>query len=563
VPSEVLFGVVAVLGPTTEAAINDPRFAEMVWQLTPASFAVKLSQGRWHPWPYLQLLSRKLMDVASGKCNRLIVVMPPRHGKSELVSKWFPSWYFNSFPSRRIILTSYEAEFAASWGGKVRDILLENQEILRVQMKSNKPAMHHWLTTAGGEMNCSGVGGPITGKGANVFIIDDFVKNAEEARSRVVREKHKEWWTSTARTRLEPTPDGVMPSVIIMATRWDSEDLIGNIIDPNFGSEKGSKEQWEVFCLPALADPESERHYLKYGCVVNNLRLDSVGGKSIKEQVAADNDPGWRDIIGRRKGQALCPDRYDEKDLSMLRGSIGERDWVALFQQRPGDEADDGNVYYNFDEVANCRSLPFDDRLPLFVTLDFNVNPMTALIGQYEMGMGLRFVERINFLEEIYLQNSNTYEMCEKLIHELQKYKRGYLLKVEMYGDAAGTQKSSQSQKTNWQIVQEVFTMDSQIHLQFYRKKTNPAIVDRINSFNSMLKSADGTRRLFINDVRCPHLVTDLRKVKWQTDSSGNTTGLLDKSNMHLTHISDAAGYMVDYRFGLRSRSGGKKGFLQ
>ncbi len=385
--------------------------------------------------------------------------------------------------------------------------------------------------------------------------------NSEEANSLTMREKMWEWYTSTARTRLEP--NGAM---VVMATRWHSDDLIGRLINPEFSNEKGIREEWEVFCFPAIAEAESERHYAQFGVRVNDLRVGAMSTKkqpmSIKEALAAQADPEWRDILGRKRGECLCPERYDENDLARIRG-VNLRDWFSLFQQRPGEEADDGNVYHQFDEAVHCKRLTRDENMQLFVAMDFNVDPMCCVIGQYDKGIGARMMERCEVLEELILTNSNTQTMMERLLVDLKKYQWGYTLEIEVYGDAAGTQRSSQSQKSNWQIVSEYFALDSTIHFKFIRRKANPAIVDRVNAMNVMLRSADGTTRMFVDDLRCPELVKDFNKVRWQQDSSGNTTGLLDKGDKRRTHISDALGYMVEYNFALRSRGGGRKGVMQ
>ena len=562
------------IGPTTQAAMSDPMFADIMWKLTPVSLAVRLSQGRYKSWNYVQLLSRKLVDVAMGRCPRLIVCMPPRHGKSELVSKWLPVWYLESFQDRKFVLCSYEADFASKWGGRARDIVAENHDLLSVRFKSKNPAMHHWETESDGAMMCAGVGGPITGKGANLLVIDDYVKNSEEASSLTMRNKVWDWWTSTARTRLEPSIDPhtgkkCQPGVIVMATRWHSDDLIGRLINPAFGNDTGIREDWEVFVFPASAEPESEQHYRNFGVKVNDLRIGAMSGmalenkaKSIREQLAEASNPTWRDILGRRRGEALCPDRFNDRDLALFRSS-SLRDWYALYQQRPGDEADDGNVYHRFDETIHCRKLFRNEKMQLFVSLDFNVNPMSAVIGQYDRGCGNRLMEYCEVLEEIILPNSNTPSMMEKLTLELQKYMYGYTLQVEIYGDAAGTQRSPNSSKTNWQIVAEFFSLNPSIHYKFIRKKANPIILDRINAVNTMLKSADDTVRLRVDDMKCPELVKDFKKVKFDIDSNGKSSGQLDKSDSARTHVSDALGYMVEFNFSLRGRAGGKKGIAQ
>jgi len=101
------------LGAVASITLEDPAFSSLLWKLSPASMAVRLSGGQFRPWNYVELLSRKLMDVAAGRCKRLIVCMAPRVGKSELVSKYFIIWYLEHYQDRRIILASYEADFAA------------------------------------------------------------------------------------------------------------------------------------------------------------------------------------------------------------------------------------------------------------------------------------------------------------------------------------------------------------------------------------------------------------------------------------------------------------------
>jgi hypothetical protein len=324
-----------------------------------------------------------------------------------------------------------------------------------------------------------------------------------------------------------------------------------------------------VFVFPACAEPEAEQYYRQFGVRVNDLRLGALSGlaletkaKSVREQVAEAADPQWRDVLGRKRGEPLCPERFNERDLSLFR-STSLRDWYALYQQRPGDEADDGNVYHRFDERIHCKPLVRDERMQLFVSHDFNVNPESVIIGQYDRGAGITALARCEVLEEIILPNSNTPEMMTRLIMELGKYVYGYTLEVEIYGDAAGTQRSSTSSKSNWQIVAQYLAMAPNIHYRFVRKKANPIIADRVNAVNTMLRSADGTVRLFVDDSKCPELCKDFKKVKFQTDSGGNSTGLLDKSDSKRTHISDALGYAIEYLFSLRSKGGGKKGILQ
>lgn len=242
-----------------------------------------LSQGKWTPASHLKLLSEYLVDASVGRRRRVIVSMPPRHGKSNLISTWYPTWYLNLWPDRRVILTSYEASFASSWGRRVRNLIDDNQAWLDVRLAKDLTAADWWETTAGGGMMTAGVGGAITGKGADILIVDDPVKNAEDAHSQTMRDKTFDWWQSTAYTRLEPNG-----SAIILMTRWHEDDLAGRLL---------ATGEWDYLSLPALAE---------------------------------ENDP-----LGRDFGEPLWPERFNNAALSDIKRSVGTYVWNALYQQRP------------------------------------------------------------------------------------------------------------------------------------------------------------------------------------------------------------------------------------
>ena len=240
---------------------------------------------------HINMLNDKLQKIAFGDTKRLMVSLPPRHGKSMLVSHYFPAWYLGMFPDKRVILTAYEADFAASWGRKARDVLNEyGKPFYDIDVDDKSSAANRWdIQGYTGGMVTAGVGGPITGKGADILIIDDPVKNAEEANSQTYRDKTWEWYQSTAYTRLEP--DG---SIILIMTRWHEDDLAGRILQQ---IEHGSSESWEIINLPAIA----EEH----------------------------------DILGRNVGQPLWPERYDLKELERIKYTTGSYWWSAMYQQRP------------------------------------------------------------------------------------------------------------------------------------------------------------------------------------------------------------------------------------
>jgi len=266
---------------------------------TPADFAGIASGGRWVDAPHLDLINEALMGISRGEITRLMVVLPPRHGKSMLVSQYFPAWYLGTFPDRRIILTSYEADFAAQWGRRARDVLEKFGSLFRerVRVDDTSSAADRWdLKGRPGGMATAGTGGPITGKGADVLIIDDPVKNAEEAASPTYREKAWEWYESTAYTRLEPRG-----AIILIMTRWHEEDLAGRLLQKM--QQEG--EKWTVINLPALAEA---------------------------------GDP-----LGRAPGEALWPGRFPKEALEAKRTAIGPYFWASLYQGRPAPL--EGNLF--------------------------------------------------------------------------------------------------------------------------------------------------------------------------------------------------------------------------
>ena len=259
--------------------------------------------------PHLHLVSRKVAEVAE-RPLRLIVSMPPRHGKSEMLSHWTPVWYLANWPSKRVGLASYAAEFAAEWGRKARDSVEEHEWQLGLQLRADLNRASHWQLITGGGMMTAGVGGPFTGYGFDLMIVDDPIKNRQEANSPTLRQHLWDWWRSTARTRLEPGG-----SIIIVMTRWHQDDLVGRLLSDELDEAHG--DQWEHIRLPALAEAD--------------------------------------DPLGRELDAPLWPERYGADSLASLRVSVGPQDWPGLYQQRPSMEG--GGVFKShwwvFEEKPN------------------------------------------------------------------------------------------------------------------------------------------------------------------------------------------------------------------
>ncbi len=266
---------------------------------SPAGFAALASAGEWVGYEHLLLLDEKLEAAARGEIPRLIVAMPPRHGKSELISRYTPAWFLGRFPNKKVLLASYEARFAATWGRKARQLLEEyGPAVFGVRVSSASAAAESWeIADHSGAMATAGVGGPLTGKGAHLLIIDDPVKNSEEAASEVIREKHWDWWRSTARTRLQKNA-----AVVLVMTRWHEDDLAGRLLE---AAADGQGDEWELLELPAIAEPDEETGAME-------------------------------DALGRAEGDALCRGLgFDEPWMADTRRALGTYWFWALYQQKP------------------------------------------------------------------------------------------------------------------------------------------------------------------------------------------------------------------------------------
>jgi predicted phage terminase large subunit-like protein len=230
--------------------------------------------------PHILHVREHLDRIVDGSLRKLMLFLPPRHGKSQLVTIRFPAWLLERWPHKRVIVGSYNATLAESFSRATRRICSA-----RMPLSNERTAVSDWETAVGGGLRAVGVGGGVTGRGADLIIIDDPIKSREEANSQAFRDRVFDWYRDDLFTRQEPGA-----AIILILTRWHLDDLAGRILASPEGSE------WTTVTLPALAEA---------------------------------NDP-----LGRAEGQALWPDRYDEAELARIRATLGSS-FEALYQQRP------------------------------------------------------------------------------------------------------------------------------------------------------------------------------------------------------------------------------------
>lgn len=293
-----------------DAAVLDLVVAEAQRELARrgmADFSLytdELYQMNWHH----RVICDHLDRWVSKEIRRLMIFTPPRHGKSELVSRKLPAYIFGVNPDASIIGTSYSSDLASRMNrdaqriidtDKYRDVFpgteLSGKNIRSVaQGNFLRNSDTFEIVNHRGTYRSAGVGGGITGMGGEYIIIDDPVKNREEANSETYRQKVWDWYTSTLYTRLEHKG-----CILITLTRWHEDDLAGRLLD--MMKKDPNADQWTILNLPAVYDDECQ-----------------------------GNDYDHRQI-----GEALWPGKYDEADMKQIKSAVGTHDWESLYQQRP------------------------------------------------------------------------------------------------------------------------------------------------------------------------------------------------------------------------------------
>ena len=312
-------------------------------------------------------LEKFSQDVVDKKSPRLMLFMPPRHGQSTLASFAFPAWHLGRNPSHEFISCSYSGSLAMGFSRKVRQLLREStyKTAFQTRLDPDSQSAEAWLTTNGGGYVAAGVGGGITGKGAHILLIDDPVKNREDAESQNNRDSSWDWYTSTAYTRLAPGG-----GVLVILTRWHDDDLAGRLLKA--AGEGG--DEWEVIRYPAIAEEDEEY---------------------------------------REAGSALHPERYDVDALQRIQKAVGPRDWSALYQQNP--VADDGD-YFTRDMIRYYDPEEVDlDAMRYYAAWDLAIGKRDR--NDYSVGMVIGVNEHDQlFVMDVIRGRFDGFELVEQIL---------------------------------------------------------------------------------------------------------------------------------------------------
>jgi len=462
------------------------------WMRSPDEHAAYTSEGAWKTHPHLALIGRRVADAVWRGGGRLLVSIPPRHGKSELISFRTPVWALDFNPAFRLILTSYGDELARNWGRRVRNEIVSSPH-MSVKLIEDSKAANRWNTPQGGGMVTAGIGGPITGFGADLIIVDDPCKNWQDATSRTLRLTEREWFNTTLYTRLEPNA-----TIVVLMARWTEDDLVGWL-------QEEHADNWEVIRLPAMAEAG--------------------------------------DLLGRQPGEALWPGRFDREALDNIRAAMLPHQWDALYQQAPTGYGP-GRLYDQFDPVLHLDShLALDPALPLQLSLDFNISPgMHGIIGQHN-----RRADQLIAHTEIHGPRMSTRALAEAFGVWLRT--QGYIPgrpepwpwsgELEVFGDASGHSGHSSTGESDYAVLAAGLQRLG-VRYRMRVPKSNPPIIDRVNAVNWALKDANSAPHYHIHP-RCERLIEDMRRMP-------RAEGVvIDKHDEALSHSSSAEGYRIWY----------------
>ena len=362
-------------------------------------------QENWHHRIIIDRLERLMHE----KDKRVMISLAPRHGKSELVSRQFPCYYLGCNPDAEIIAASYSSSLATMFSRDVQrgmdsekyqmvfpDTVMAGTERAKAielfSQRAKRTTDYFEIVGRKGKFTSVGVGGAVTGKGGTLILLDDPVKNAEEADSEVYREKIYDWYTSTLYTRCEKGAN-----ILLIMTRWHKDDLAGRLIE---GMKEPGADQWEIIELPAI------------------------------------NIHGPNSYDPRQVGEALWPNKYPVERLNVIRKQLGSRNWSSLYQSSPIIVG--GNIIKE-EWIQYYDKLPFDltnhrsHRLITSWDLSFKETGKSYVVGVVLAKYGCNF-----YLIDIYRKKAGMGESLRAIQAMAKKYPKCRSILVEDKANGSG-----------------------------------------------------------------------------------------------------------------------------
>ena len=375
-------------------------------------------KATWFHELIAEYLERALLSIEQGKRARIILAIPPRHGKSLLASNLFPAWALGKFPRLKIILSTYGADLAEKMGLATRDIISSEQYqaiFPGVSLRPDVKAKAKWMTNKNGSYTAVGIGGAITGEGGNLILIDDPHKDRAEAESHTTRETVWEYYRSTLYSRLEG-----YGAVVVIMQRWHVDDLVGRLKEEEEKKKESGEpyDEWEVINFPAIAEEDEVRD----GMVV------------------------------RKQGEALWPEKFPLPVLENIRSTQGVYNWSGQYMQDPvlattqefkekmfryyegGDLKNKYLRYYTFIDPAISQKETADNTVVLTVAKEINgpnVYRIREDAGKFtpQQTIDLLFQHQAEYRSEVFLETV-AYQMALKysIIEEQRKRGRYFIV---------------------------------------------------------------------------------------------------------------------------------------
>lgn len=471
----------------------------------------------WHH----ELVCHYVDKFVSGEVKKLIVTLPPQHGKSEITSRMLPSYLFGKNPDSKVLLCSYNAEKAEEFNREIQRYLDKPEyHILFPHVQLQKAGTNGAyvrntkrfdITGHRGFLKSVGVGGGITGTPVDIAIIDDPVKGREEANSLTTLESIWGWYNSDLLSRLHNNS-----KQLIIMTRWDSEDLVGRLLDKMTDGEN----DWTIVNLPA-----------------------------IKENDDNAEDP-------RKIGEALWENRHGLKKLLEAK-KLDPRTFQSLYQQNPMPVQVGGECYKDFDaERIVLNELKYNPDLPLHCTFDFNVNPyMSCQVWQVEsyskvLGDGdIKKYYNVNLIKEYALRSpkNTTQSICTAIRLDFAEHQSGLFV----YGDPHGMDEDTRSEKGHNDyriIVRELSKFSPTLRLN----KKADHVKTRIGFINAIFGGRVDNLLIRVNR-NCVRSVEDFQYIKEDSDGTKFKQMWTDPSTgvrcQRYGHMSDCTDYFLPVCF--------------
>ena len=332
--------------------------------------------------PHHKLLAEALEKVETGECLRLAISMPPQHGKSELATRRFPAWVIGRQPWKKIMIGTYNQDFANDFGSQIREIMTMPQydAVFKTKFLKGSKAKDFLVTTQRGQLAMLGRGGSGTGKPADLFLIDDPLKDAKEAGSPTVRNDLWEWYTKVAFTRCHAAS-----AIVVIHTRWHEDDLIGKLCDPdNPHHDPVIAKDWTYLNIPAI-----------------------MGDNEVTK------------ALGKKPGDALWPKRFPIAHLETAK-RMNPRGFSALYQGKPAP--DDGD-YFKKDMIVGYQPSELPKNLRKYGASDHAVTEKQENDATVLGCCGIDEDDIIWILPDVVWERMETDRTVEELLAQMSYHK--------------------------------------------------------------------------------------------------------------------------------------------